>query len=258
LAAPLLVVGYAVGAVARHLGVAIVPALRALLALVRERWARFPRSAAASVWSAKRLLHSGVSHGATAPLVAIASRRAFEEHAATWTGSEKTAVVLFDGISNPATLEEWAAAQPIGSGCGLSHQRWVGRYQDGSPLVHGCGNGACYCSDPERAVDWEKDTVVLGSTYPPSPYVCDDFTPEAGEILYRFVSCGAASAAGACSFSGDIIPDAQQLLPFQALDACPGVTATYASYPSCTHVQCGGWDACGGRDAVQWLEQNGW
>ena len=33
------------------------------------------------------------------------------DYAAVWTGSTHTAVIMFDGISNPRSLEEWAGSQ---------------------------------------------------------------------------------------------------------------------------------------------------
>lgn len=82
------------------------------------------------------LLISGASHGGTAPMVMIATHRALRDYASVWTGSTHTAVIMFDGISNPCTLDEWVGSQAVGPNCGLFHRRWVGRYGDGAPLVH--------------------------------------------------------------------------------------------------------------------------
>jgi hypothetical protein len=214
------------------------------------------RAKVSAIWSGKRLVIGGVSHGGTSPLVQIASRRVFKDHSATWAGSEKTAVLLFDGISNPATLEEWTGAQALGSGCAPFHQRFVGRYGDGQPLLHSCANGACYCGAPPHAADWAQDTVVIGSTYPPSPYACDAFTPPTGQVAYRFVSCDGMGAPACAINGGDIIPKDQQTLPSTALMACAGAQVSYVDYPSCGHTQCGGWD-CGGADALGWLTSSG-
>lgn len=212
------------------------------------------RQEAGGAWDGSELLIAGVSHGATAPVAAIASGRVFHEQPEVWTGRDRTAVVLFDGISNPAALEEWTATQ---SNCASWHSRFVGRYGDGAPLVHRCGNGACYCANPPHAADWARDTTVIGATSPPSPYECDDFTGDADtSILYRYVSCGGGSAPP-CGMLGTIIPDDQQTAPAQALDGCPGVTVSYQDLPGCAHIVCGGWDSCGGADAVAWLQQNG-
>jgi len=213
------------------------------------------RAEAGAAWDGSHLLIAGVSHGATAPAAAIAAGRVFRDDAAVWTGSQRTAVVLFDGISNPATLEEWTAVQ---DGCASWHRRFVGRYGDGDPLAHSCSNGACYCSDPPHADDWARDVTVIGADTPPSPYGCDDFSAATGEpILYRYVSCG-GGAAPPCGSLGTIIPDEQQSAPYEAIRGCDGITASYQDLPACPHTACGGWDVCGGADAIAWLEDNGW
>ena len=213
------------------------------------------RAEAGDAWDGTHFLVAGVSHGATAPAAAIAAGRVFHDQPEVWTGSQRTAVVLFDGISNPASLEEWAGGQ---EGCGVWHRRFVARYGDGSPLVHNCVNGVCYCSDPPHAADWARDVTVIGAATPPSPYACDDFAGDGAEdVAYRYVSCG-GGAAPPCDAAGTIIPDDQQELPYMAIRDCAGITASYQDLPACPHTACGGWDACGGADAVAWLEENGW
>jgi hypothetical protein len=220
------------------------------------------RAEAAQLWDGSHLLIGGTSHGGTAPAVAIASRKALKSHAPVWTGSAHTAVALFDGISNPKTLEEWMGGLDAGALCPVFHARFVGRYGDGPPpLAHSCQNKACWCSSPAHAEDWRKDTVVIGATEPASPYVCSDFTPAAGNVLYFFASCSGAPGSGPCDVDGDIIPDEQQQVPYQKLAACAGVTATYKKYAECSHAMCGTFGTkanCGGAEAVAWLEANGW
>lgn len=219
------------------------------------------RRETSEIWDGSHLLISGSSHGGTAPMVMIASQRALRDHAAVWTGSTHTAVIMFDGISNPRTLEEWAADQVTGSSCGLFHRRWVGRYGDGSPLLHTCSNDACYCSMPAHAGDWVMDTITPGAIDPTSPYTCNDFIQESKPTLYRFVSCSGTEGSAACgALAGDIIPDEQQSSLYDALKNCNGITASYARY-NCPHILCGGFDTdtnCGGADAITWLTDNGW
>ncbi len=208
----------------------------------------------AAIWDGSRLLISGVSHGGTAPLAAIAAGSTLRTRAAVWTGSAGTAVVLYDGISSPAALDAWAAQQ---SSCELWHLRIVGRYGDGSPLLHSCTNGACHCANPPHAADWLKDTVALSSLAggPKSPYGCEALTPAAGKVLYRFVSCGNALAA--CNMlTGDLIPDEQQQAAHDGVMSCAGVEASYKSYPLCAHPACGT-RLCGGDDTLAWLATRG-
>jgi hypothetical protein len=206
-----------------------------------------------AAWDGTKLLISGVSHGGTAPLVVIAANRALRDHAAEWTGSTHTAVILYDGISNPALLEEWAGKT---QGCSLYHSRWVGRYGDGKPLIHSCINKACFCSTPPHKPDWEADTVVIGATSPKSPYTCQDLTPQSGTVLYRFVSCSGGTAKP-CGALGDLIPDEQQKLPHDTMAGCTGITASYKQYPNCGHSLCGS-QLCGRLESVAWLKTQGW
>jgi hypothetical protein len=215
----------------------------------------------AEIWDGSHLLISGASHGGTAPMVMIASHRALRDYASVWTGSTHTAITMFDGISNPRKLEEWAGSQASGSGCGLFHSRWVGRYGDGSPLLHSCDNDACYCATPAHMSDWVLDTVTPGAIDPTSPYSCDDFVQDSKQTLYRFVSCSGDAGASACSaMSGDIVPDEQQSELYNALKDCDGISASYVRY-NCPHILCGGFNTssnCGGDDAISWLLDNGW
>jgi hypothetical protein len=213
------------------------------------------RSDVGALWTGDKLLVGGTSHGGTAPLVVIASTDAFDARPDVWTGATHTAVMLNDGISNPRTLEEWTGAT---SGCGLFHQRFVGRYHGGTgPLLHSCNNGQCYCAGLSDVSDWEKDTVVIGAQDPTSPYACADFEQTGKIIPYRFAACSGGTAQP-CGLLGDIIPDAQQEEAYKALSTCSGVDATYQHYPNCSHIACGGWNGCGAQDSLNWLAGLGW
>lgn len=212
------------------------------------------RSLVSDRWTGQDLLHAGVSHGATALPLAIASLRAFDTAPGVWEGTAHTAVVLFDGISNPATLDEWAGGDP---GCSDLHARWVGRYGDGAPAEHACDNNACFCSQPEHAADWPTDSTQLNGEHPVSPYACADFASTTTSIAYRYVSCSGQGGPPCGPVLGDVIPDDQQQLPASELDACPGLTASWQRYGLCSHVLCGSW-LCGGADTIAWLEGLGW
>lgn len=219
------------------------------------------RIEASDIWDGSHLLISGASHGGTAPMVMIATHRALRDYASVWTGSTHTAVIMFDGISNPRSLDEWAGRQAVGSNCGFFHRRWVGRYGDGAPLVHSCSNDACYCSNPNHAGDWVLDSIIPEPLDSNSLYTCDDFIQESEPTLYRFVSCSGTSGSPACgTLGGDIVPDEQQSELFNALKTCDGVIASYVRY-DCPHLVCGGFETgtnCGGADALDWLTENGW
>lgn len=211
-----------------------------------------------SAWDGRYLVIAGVSHGATAPVAAIAEGRAFVNRPDVWTGRDGTAVVLFDGISDPARLEA-SIGLSDDPACPSWHSRFVGRYGAKSPLVHSCANDACYCAG--GGAGWERDTLVVGQTagpnWPASPYACDDFGTPDQRIAYRIVSCGGGQN-GLCAADGDIIPDDQQTRLSDALQTCGDIAVTYADHPGCAHALCGSWDFCGGARAVDWLGTLGW
>lgn len=216
------------------------------------------REHAALAWDGRYLVIAGVSHGATAPVAAIASARAFETRPEVWTGRDGTAVILFDGISDPARLEA-TIGRMRDPGCGLWHARFVGRYAPSAPLTHACDNGACYCAGGGRR--WEVDTTVVGQVggpdWPASPYTCADLGSPAQRIHYRVVSCGGGQAEP-CGALGDIIPDDQQTRFSDALSTCPDLSVHYGDHPGCAHTLCGAWDFCGGKRAREWLDTLGW
>lgn len=223
-----------------------------------DRLTRTIRAHTGPAWDGRYLVIAGVSHGATAPVAAIAKARAFETRAATWTGRDGTAVILFDGLSDPARLEAWAGLQGDPA-CDLWHARWVGRYGGGQQLAHRCDSGACFCAG--GGARWHEDTTVVGQTasrdFPASPYVCEDFGSRAQRVEWRIVSCGGGQAEP-CGARGDIIPDDQQTRLSDALATCPDIAVTYADHPGCAHALCGSWDFCGGERARQWLTSLGW
>lgn len=209
------------------------------------------RDAVGAAWSGRTLVIAGVSHGATAPVAAIAEGRRFATRPELWTGRERTAVILFDGITDPARLEASVGLSDSAL-CKPWHARFVGRYGEAAPLLHACDNGACYCAG--GGVGWARDTTVVGQvagpSWPASPYACGDLAGPS--IAWRVVSCGGGQA-DPCGPLGDIIPDDQQTRFVDALATC-GADVTYDDHPGCAHVMCGGWDFCGGEEARTWID----
>ena len=200
----------------------------------------------------------------TAPLVITASAKTLKQHPGVWMGKTQTAVMLDDGVSNPKDARRVDRRAAFGSGVrALFHQRFVGRYADGMLLVHGCSNGACYCANPVHAADRAKDTVVIGAASPPpSPYTASDFVRLREPCLHPWRrACSGIPARPPVESWATSSPTISKSQAFQALRGCPGVTAGYASHPSCSHVLCGGFSSnvnCGGDDGVKWLKANGW
>ena len=214
------------------------------------------RQNVSSLWTGERFVVSGVSYGASSPPMSIANGNLFNTQPDVWTGSEATAVVLFDGFTDSAKWEEWSSGQvEVDSNCKMFHSYAAGRYQDGTPLAHSCRNKKCYCSDPPHASLWSNDSIVIGETYPPSPYTCGNFLPKKGLILYRIVSCEGQGNLP-CDKEGDVIPTDQQSSFYSAVSQCgnvnPNLVTSYQVFPKCGHSSCGTL-LCGGNDAIEWL-----
>ena len=130
------------------------------------------------VWSGKHLLISGVSHGATAPVIAMA-RTSFDEQS-SWHGSETTGACFYDGIYHTdAVLEFIIENECTGVLDWLSYDRYVGRYCDPLPVFPAVCNN--FYSD--SALDDMVTPPVSTSNF----YIKD----------WKMMSCG-TGAANAC------------------------------------------------------------
>ena len=103
------------------------------------------RENVSSIWTGSKLVVGGVSHGASALPASLALKSLFQTAPEVWLGQNGTGVVLFDGISNTATWEEWLydqyeAGLDVDHLCYNLHYRTVNRYGDGGPLTHSCTN----------------------------------------------------------------------------------------------------------------------
>jgi len=223
-----------------------------------------------SIWSGEYFVFGGVSRGATSPPISVANGNLFNNYPEIWTGTQGTAVVLFDGISNTATWEEWLSSQDEGvtGDCYELHSRTVGRYGEGSPLAHSCNNHKCYCSNPKSKDVWSNDSLVIGSDYPPSPYNCSVFSLSKGSdqqqksnssftVWYRFTACEGKELPP-CNPYGDIVPTPQQQLPYEALTNCDPsyqIITSFEVIEECGHSLCGGASVCGSVSTIDWLKE---
>jgi hypothetical protein len=111
-----------------------------------------------AAWSGQALLITGVSHGATAPVIAMA--RTTYDNSTAWQGATKTGACFFDGIYNITALDNHLGTGNAGAPCTtpLSHSRIVGRYYATDPATHSCGNGQCGCA-PGHSAALDVDSV---------------------------------------------------------------------------------------------------
>jgi hypothetical protein len=180
-----------------------------------------------AVWSGEHLLISGVSHGATAPVIAMA-RTSLDDG---WHGTGVTAACFFDGIYDIGELDLFLAFGDSGSPCSLilSHARAVGRYYDADPLVHSCLNDKCFC-DPDHSPEMDEDTV---SAVDPS---------ELAVGQWKLIECG--SAMNACL--QDVVPAGPIEVLCSRINAGPFSACVYDPMPDDSHLECApaGIDRC--------------
>ena len=178
-----------------------------------------------AAWSGAKLLISGSSHGATAPVIAMA--RTTDDDAPGWKGTALTAACFMDGIYDIVALDALLGTGDAGQPCPpppqgvLSHARAIGRYYDADPLVHSCANNKCAC-DPTHSPELDEDTIV-------------GVAPSAFSITHwKLVECG--SALPACS--GDVVPAGPIQALCSAIDASPDHACQLQSLPNTPHGMC--------------------
>lgn len=170
---------------------------------------------AQAYWTGEDLLLEGISHGATAPVIAMA--RTTLDDAPHWRGSHFTAGCFFDGVYDTLATESLLATGALGmKPCTLpvSYQRLLERY---------CGPGATASTcDLASSAKAKEDSITEVS---PDAFALHDF---------KMVECG--SALPACT--GDIIPGAPVESLCANLDASPTHTCAFGSLPTDSHLTC--------------------
>jgi hypothetical protein len=178
----------------------------AVAAVTQGEWA-------AQLWTGEYLLLQGISHGASAPLIAMARGRLQAQRA--WQGSVGTAGCFFDGsVNQAATAALLATGTPAGGPCTfpVPYSRLLARY---------CDDAGCNLSTNAEAL---MDTI--------------EDAPAGNFSLkkWRITECGSALAA--CS--ADIIPAA----PLERL--CSGLanstshSCEFIKAPQLSHLTCHG------------------
>jgi hypothetical protein len=178
-----------------------------------------------AAWTGAKLLISGSSHGATAPVIAMA--RTTDDDAAGWKGSALTAACFMDGIYDIVALDNLLGTGNAGQPCPpppqgvLSHARAIGRYYTTDPAAHSCANDTCAC-DANHAPEIDEDTIV-------------GVAPSAFAITrWKLVECGSALAA--CT--GDVVPAGPIQALCSAIDASPDHACELQALPNTPHGAC--------------------
>lgn len=176
-------------------------------------------------WSGEYLLFSGVSHGASGPVVAMADTT--DDDAAAWKGSAYTGACFLDGTYDAGGLIDFTYTnQCTDSAAVVPYSRAYGRYCTFT------GNGDTPGTWPLPATcataDVTADTIT---TAPVSAFAIKD---------WKLVECG--SAQPACSGpigQQDVLPASSVTALCSHLAASSDHTCTPQSYPTTGHVFCG-------------------
>jgi len=188
-----------------------------------------------TVWNGKDLMLAGISHGATAPVIAMA-RTAIDD-AAEWKGSRKTAACFFDGAYDVAATDELLGTGDNGGVCTmpLPHARIVGRYYSSAPLLHSCSNNKCAC-DPDHSPDMDQDTITGVA---PSSFAVRQ---------WKLIECG--SAMDPCT--QDMLPKAPIDALCNSIDSSPDHTCVLDPMPNASHGTCAG--PAGAAKCISWFD----
>jgi hypothetical protein len=189
-----------------------------------------------AAWSGEYLLFSGVSHGASAPVVAMA-REPFAAKP-SWHGTRYTGACFLDGTYNPAAQLQFAYANTCRAGTSvLSYQRVYERYcqwpRGAFPNFPGTWPGPQSCQALDAAVD--SLASVSG----------DQFAIRD----WKLVECG--SALPACA--QDVIPAIPIASLCGRIAGAAGHSCQFASFPQISHIQCGA-DPAPNSACMSWFE----
>jgi hypothetical protein len=173
---------------------------------------------AANIWNGRRLLIAGVSHGGTAPVIAM--KHTGYDQTAFWKGTVKTGACFFDGSSDMYYTDSWFDRSPS---CQTFRDRvFCERYGFGG----GCEVGA-------RTEDRDRDTI--------SSPVVRAFRASASDFAIRdwkLVECGSARTVGKCLLINDVLPAVPQQRLCQIIGGAPGYRCSFESHPSVGHASC--------------------
>jgi hypothetical protein len=178
-------------------------------------------------WSGEYLLFSGVSHGASGPVIAMARTAADDDP--HWKGTKYTGACFLDGTYDAAALLDFTYTnQCKDSDAIVSYARTYGRY---------CSFGA---ADGNQPATWPAPGACGNSV----EIAADSITAAPATALaikdWKLIECGSAHVA--CS--GPTV--AQDVLPASSITALCGTIAGTAGYtcepgsfPDTGHLFCG-------------------
>jgi hypothetical protein len=170
-------------------------------------------------WDGKYLLHSGVSHGATAPVVAMA-RGNYDEDP-SWKGSVVTAACFLDGTYDVPALFGFLRGNSCAPAVSvLSYERAYSRYCSWSGgILPVTWPSAASCNTAATQADSLGGLNVTSLSIP----------------HWKLVECG--SSLGPCL--QDVLPGSSIQSLCATIDGSSEHTCSFESHPSISHVGCG-------------------
>jgi hypothetical protein len=175
----------------------------------------------AVVWTGERLLISGASHGATAPVIAMAST-SMDDYLA-WQGSSTSAACFFDASYDAAALDAFLLAN---SDCHAFRERAI------------CDR---YVSDPTDHATCTTHTALA----PQTPALLSDvIVDEPADVFaissWKLIECGSALSPKCGLLGWDMFPAESMETLCDTLNASAQHSCAWDPMPSNAHLTCPG------------------
>ncbi|NOZ86582.1 MAG: hypothetical protein GXP49_09980 [Deltaproteobacteria bacterium] len=175
------------------------------------------------VWSGEHLLISGASHGASAPVIAMA--RTDADSGRGWHGTVTTAVCMYDGMYDAFALDKFLLNSITANGdCKPFRERAIcDRYLSGKPDYETC---LTHSGPAPKVADMYRDTVVA---VPPEEFAV---------TKWKLIECG-SSFQKKCGLLGwDMFPRQPIEELCAHLDGSNTHDCVFDSMPDTSHLLC--------------------
>jgi len=189
-------------------------------------------------WSGHYLLFSGVSHGATAPVISMA-RDNFDQQS-HWKGSRYTAACFFDGVYGIQPLILFLNFNDC----------YFSRHPDNPPIVSFERVADRYGCDPSGPPCLTTDTVADSLVNPANSVTVDisDFAIQD----WKLIECGSGGADNYLNRCiKDVLPASTIVGLCQGMDDDPNHSCELRNLPAETHIFCSRTEA---RQCQEWFD----
>jgi hypothetical protein len=180
-----------------------------------------------AAWSGDALLFSGVSHGASGPVVTMATST--DDDQPSWKGRAYTGACFYDGTYDaPGLLALDYTNECLELTSVVSYERVYSRYCAWPPSARGSLPRTWPAPDTCPSPDLALDTVNAASV--PSLAIHD----------WKLVECGSALPLCSGPLTGqDALPAAPIKALCDGIASSAGYTCAFGSFPQTSHIACG-------------------